>query len=253
MIQFRANFFSDVLGMSTSVTMLLPQQTASQIGLEGSVRERTPVLYLLHGYSDDDTIWTRRTSIERYASERGLAVVMPFVDTSFYCDERFGKKYWTYLSEELPALVTATFNVSDAREDTFVAGLSMGGYGAFKLALRQPGRFAAAGSLSGALDMATRHNAEDDLGLNHTTVWGAAEVRGTGDDLVHLVSTADPASLPRLWLTCGTEDILADDNRAFLAAAGRAGVPVETDWRPGGHEWGYWDATIQDFLAFALD
>ena len=91
MIQFRANFFSDVLGISTSATILLPQETSAQIGLTGNVRERTPVLYLLHGYSDDDTIWTRRTSIERYASDRGLAVVMPSVDTSFYCDERYGK------------------------------------------------------------------------------------------------------------------------------------------------------------------
>jgi len=252
MIQFRANFFSDVLGISTSATILLPLETSAQIGLTGNVRERTPVLYLLHGYSDDDTIWTRRTSIERYASDRGLAVVMPSVDTSFYCDERYGKAYWTYVSEELPALVTRTFNVSDAREDTFVAGLSMGGYGAFKLALRHPGRFAAAGSLSGALDMATRH-VQEEPGLDHTAVWGDTPVRGTGDDLVHLLSTADPASLPRMWMTCGTEDILVDDNRAFLAAAEAAGVHIESDWRPGEHEWGYWDATIQDFLAFALD
>ena len=167
------------------------------------------------------------------------------------CIRDRGKKYWTYVSEELPALVNSTFNVSGAREDTFVAGLSMGGYGAFKLALRQPGRFAAAGSLSGLLDLAARVGIEDRSG-NDRVVFGDAEVKGTDDDLLHLLETADPASLPRMWMTCGTEDFLADDNRAFLATAQRVGVQVESDWRPGSHEWGYWDATIKDFLTFAL-
>jgi S-formylglutathione hydrolase FrmB len=96
------------------------------------------VLYLLHGLSDDDTAWLRRTSIERYVSELGLAVVMPQVHRSFYSDELHGLRYWTFLSDELPQLVDSFFHVSTRREDTFVAGLSMGGYGALKWALRQP-------------------------------------------------------------------------------------------------------------------
>ena len=88
--------------------------------------------------------------LERIRSERGLAVVMPGVERSYYTDMASGPRWWTHVSEELPRLVAAMFPVSDRREETFVAGLSMGGYGAFKLALRQPGRFAAAASLSGA-------------------------------------------------------------------------------------------------------
>ena len=97
------DFFSDVLGLSTSMTVILPQSTSTQIGMSGQVSTgETPVLYLLHGLSDDHTIWTRRTSVERYVAPLGLAVVMPRVDRSFYLDEAHGNKYWTFLSQELP-------------------------------------------------------------------------------------------------------------------------------------------------------
>ncbi len=250
MIQFRANFFSETLGVSTSATILLPQSSGGQIGLQGTVREKTPVLYLLHGYSDDDTIWLRRTSIERYASDRGLAVVMPDAGTSFYCNEVHGRRYWDFVSEELPNLVASSFNVSTAREDTFVAGLSMGGFGAFKLALNQPERFAAAGSLSGCLDMVHSLRSPD-MGL-FSPIWGEQPIQGTPDDLVGLVRAADPSTLPRLWTTCGTQDGLVGQNKSFLAAAQAAGVAVTSEWREGDHEWGYWDTTIQTFLEFAM-
>ena len=151
MALLRCDFFSETLGLSTSMTVILPQQTSGQIGMTGATAAEIPVLYLLHGLSDDDTIWSRRTSIERYVAPLGLAVVMPQVHQSFYSDEVHGLPFWTFLTEELPALVSGFFHVSTRREDTFVAGLSMGGYGAMKWALRQPDRFAAAASLSGAL------------------------------------------------------------------------------------------------------
>src|SRR5215213_10189016 len=130
MAHLRCDFFSDALGLSTSMTVILPQPTQNQIGMAGKAGEGPPpVLYLLHGLSDDDTIWLRRTSIERYVAPLGLAVVMPQVHRSFYLDEAIGNRYWTFLSEELPSVVGSFFRVSQRREDTFVAGLSMGGYG----------------------------------------------------------------------------------------------------------------------------
>ena len=149
------DFFSEALEVGTSMTVLLPQATEAQVGVASAETKQDafPVLYLLHGLSDDHTAWLRYTSIERYASAAGLAVVMPAVGRSFYADEASGHRYWTYLSEELPELVESFFRVSQRREDTYVAGLSMGGYGAVKLALTHPERFAAAASLSGALDV----------------------------------------------------------------------------------------------------
>ena len=271
MIRLRTDFFAESLGMGTSMVVLMPQ-AASGIGMEGSDAPgagpsadgtadggadaggagaadgpAVPVLYLLHGLSDDCTIWERRTSIERYATEKGIAVVMPEVRRSFYTDEAVGEAYWTFVAEELPRIVARTFRVSTAREDTFVAGLSMGGFGAFKLALNHPDRFAAAASLSGALDPASL-SLELSTGHLAERVWGGREIAGTADDLLGLVGRRDPAELPALFLDCGTEDQLIDQNRRFLAAAEDAGVEVASRLRPGAHTWEFWDEGIQDVL-----
>jgi putative tributyrin esterase len=249
----RVDFFSDALSLSTSMTVLLPQQTSTQIGMTGrTTAGPPPVLYLLHGLSDDDTIWLRRTSIERYVAPRGLAVVMPQVHRSFYTDEHYGGAYWTFLSEELPHLVGSWFAVSQRREDTFVAGLSMGGYGALKWALRHPGRFAAAASLSGAVDLAglrTQRVRPEDPRL-FERVLGDRDARGGPDDLHWLLDQADPAAAPPLCVCCGTEDALIDDNRGVVDRIRSAGIEVTTDFGPGEHDWAYWDTTIQDVLAW---
>ncbi|MBD2867463.1 alpha/beta hydrolase [Paenibacillus arenilitoris] len=248
------NFFSETLGLSTSMTVILPQQTASQIGMEsrgGQKKHKT--LYLLHGFSDDDTIWTRRTSIERYVAELGLAVVMPNVHQSFYTDMAYGNKYWTFLTEELPLLARSFFPLSEAREDNFVAGLSMGGYGAFKWAIRHPERFAAAGSLSGALDMAYHIKDPSLPHMKHyfKLIYGDRELTGTPDDLLHSIARLGESDSPKpaLYQCCGTEDFLYNDNLAFRAACEQSGYSLLTyEEGPGSHEWGYWDEHIQRFL-----
>ena len=253
MALLRCDFFSDVLGLSTSMTVLLPQRTSTaQIGLAGAATaDAAPVLYLLHGLSDDDSIWLRRTSIERYAAPLGLAVVMPAVQRSFYTDEAHGLPFWTFLSEELPAVVGSFFTVSTRREDTFVAGLSMGGYGALKWALRQPERFAAAASLSGALDVTTRqaHNHPD-----FRRIAGDRELAGSDDDLFALLDRADPSTAPRLWVSCGADDQLLAESQKFVQRATGRGLDVTSDVVPGNHEWSVWDREIARVLAwFRLD
>jgi putative tributyrin esterase len=253
MAHFRCEFYSDVLNLSTSMTVILPQRTETQIGLAGAVGEGPPpLLYLLHGLSDDDTIWLRRTSIERYAAPLGLAVVMPQVARSLYADEVHGGRYWTFLSEELPSLVGSFFNVSDRREDTFVAGLSMGGYGAMKWALTQPERFAAAASLSGVLDLGGKASPRDrpeEPGLLQR-VFGDTPVAGGPNDLLWLLGQADRVALPELYVACGMQDPLYPHNVTFTEACAEKGVAVQTTLDQGEHEWGYWDVHIQDVLAW---
>jgi len=235
------------------MTVILPQSTRTQIGMVGRQSEGPPaVLYLLHGLSDDDTIWLRRTSIERHVAPLGLAVVMPQVQRSFYTDEVYGGRYWTFLSEELPRVVDSFFRVSTRREDTYAAGLSMGGYGALKWALRAPERFAAAASLSGAVNvegLRTGRVREEDPML-FTRIFGDEPVAGSPDDLFWLLKQADVASLPALWVGCGTEDPLYRDNLRFVDACASAQIPLTTSFPPGEHEWGLWDEQIQQVLAW---
>lgn len=254
MAHLRCDFFSEALGLSTTMTVLLPQQTTTQIGLGGVAGQGpAPVLYLLHGLSDDDTTWLRRTSVERYVAELGWAVVMPQVHRSFYADEAYGGRFWTFVSEELPELVGSFFRLSSARADTYVAGLSMGGYGAVKLALRRPERFAAPASLSGVLDLAPLVRAGQPRPEDPTMferVLGPERRLDPDDDLLELVGRADPETLPALYACCGTEDELLPGNHAFAAACASAGIPLRTSWTPGGHDWAYWDQEIQEVLAF---
>lgn len=251
MALLRCDFFAETLGLSTSMTVILPQETSRQIGMSGAARDEVPVLYLLHGLSDDDTIWSRRTSIERYVAPLGIAVVMPQVHQSFYADEVHGMPFWTFLTEELPELVHGFFRTSTDREDTFVAGLSMGGYGAMKWALREPHRFAAAASMSGALGLSDR-SGDGDPWIRSVVerAFGDIPIEGSGNDVRHLVRTADPATLPALYVACGTEDFLYGESVAFIEDAQAAGVALTTSIGDGDHEWDYWDRTIQDVLAW---
>ncbi len=241
------DFFSDVLGIGTSVSVVWPQHTEHQIGVSGGAdvgAGDVPVLYLLHGLSDDHTAWIRNTSLERYAVARGVAVVMPAVNRSFYADEVNGQRYWTFLTEELPRVVQSTFRVSQQREDTFVAGLSMGGYGAVKWALRAPDRFAAAASLSGALDIDRLRQSPDTQDIYERAFGGTP---GMDDDVFALLGSAG-RSAPRLYLSCGTDDSLLAENHRFAELAAARGVDLTVNWPDGGHDWALWDGEIQRVL-----
>ena len=168
---FDCHFFSETLALSVSAHILIPQVAAKKS------RALHPTLFLLHGLSDDHTIWMRRTSIERYAAARNLAVVMPAVGRSYYQDMASGPRYWTYLSEELPAIMRSFFPLSGERADNFTAGLSMGGYGALRLALAHPKKFAAAASFSGALDYVRRLGESGKSGSRiNKTEWDSVEI-----------------------------------------------------------------------------
>jgi len=250
MALIHCRFFSEVLQLNTAMCAILPDPPRDDAGRPRRAASRPPTLYLLHGLSDDHTIWQRRTSIERYVAGLDLAVVMPAANRSFYTDMACGPRYWTFVAEEVPARARAWFGLSDAREDTFAAGLSMGGYGAFKLALTHPERYAAAASLSGALDVA-RLAGERERRTEMSALFGnPAGVAGSGNDLFHLARRAAEGDgpRPRLYQWCGTEDPLHADNVRFREHAEALGLDVTYEEGPGGHEWACWDRQIQRVL-----
>ena len=243
------NFHSQTLGISASANVILPQAAVEK-------GKKLPVLYLLHGLSDDHTIWQRRTSIERYVEPLGLAVVMPAVNRSFYANMAHGPRYWDFISEELPRLARSFFPLSDKRSDTFVAGLSMGGYGAFKLALSYPNRFAAAASLSGTLDIvqliATSDKADPNRRREMENIFGPPEpVSGSGNDLFHLVDRLSKRKRrPMLYQWCGTEDFFFEHNERFYRHAKKSDVRITYSKGHGGHTWDKWDEQIEKVLAW---
>jgi putative tributyrin esterase len=172
----------------------------------------------------------------------------------------YGGRYFDYVADELPVIMRSFFHFSNRREDNFVAGLSMGGYGAFKLALTRPEQYAAAASLSGALNIATLAERQipaleagktPDRGDLLKLVFGDTQrIQGSPHDLFHLLQTAkrENTNLPKLFASCGTEDFLYPDNIAFRDFAQDLGMPLTYHEAPGTHEWGYWDRTIQRVL-----
>ena len=250
------HFFSESLGLTCAAHILLPQETTLQIGMKGGeTRAKYPTLYLLHGLSDDHTIWTRRTAIERYAAARNLAVVMPAVGRSFYQDMANGAKYWTFVSEELPALCQRYFPLSGERQDNFAAGLSMGGYGALRLGLARPEKFAAAASLSGALNLARRLKDADKPAsriskAEWTGIFGPSLQAPLDADLWLLAQkvAAGTGLKPELYLACGTEDELIEDTRTFRKHLATQKLTATYQESAGTHEWSYWDAQIRQVI-----
>ncbi|NCO38257.1 MAG: esterase family protein [Armatimonadetes bacterium CG_4_10_14_3_um_filter_66_18] len=232
-------FRSSTLQKCMAMNVLLPQVETPR---------PYPVYYLLHGLSDDHTIWHRHTRIEWYVRELPLIVVMPDGGRSFYCDAVDGPAYETYLMEDLIGFVDRFFPTIAAREGRAIGGLSMGGYGAMKLALKFPDRFCSAVSHSGVLNLA-RSLPREDLRAELRQLFGD-DPAGGKDDVFSLAENANPATLPALRIDCGVDDGLLQHNRDFHALLEQRGLPHEYAEFPGGHTWDYWDEHVQEALAF---
>ena len=211
-----------------------------------------PVLYLLHGLSDDHTIWMRRTNLERYVQGRDLIVVMPDGHRSFYVNDPRpgGLAYEDHITQDVVGFCDRVFPTIPRREARAVAGLSMGGYGAIMLALKNPGLFGTAVSHSGALGFSHGNAAN-----SGPDVKPLAESLGNRYDchrLASLLKRSRSHALPALRFDCGVDDFLLDHNRLFHSHLVKIGVPHEYVEHPGAHSWDYWDAHIQETLPFVM-
>ena len=237
-------FFSDVLGMCMSMNVILPQNADKPY----------PTLYLLHGMSDDHSTWSRQTSIERYAEYEGIAIVMPTTYLGWYTDMKYGYNYRTFIGEELPKICRSFFpNMSKKREDTYIAGLSMGGYGTLAMALTYPETYSVAAPLSAAFDPTHLHDPNHPENTYFTDIFGPIdEFTGSVNDLFHMaeVRKNDGSPLPALFIACGSEDFLVNDNRKMHAHLEKLGYDVTYEESPGTHNWEFWDDKIQHVLAY---
>lgn len=270
-------YFSPVMGMQMNIGVILPE-VMQGIGVEGADKDNNapiPTLYLLHGTSDDQTIWHRRTSIERYVSDKRLAVVMMTTHLGAYTNQKYGFRYFDYVAKEVPEICARYFNLSRKREEKFIAGLSMGGYGALKIGLSLPEEFSVVGGLSAGVDrlghlpeaMRTMKSIEEFRAMkekidprayanwmNFFLNFGSpAEFAKDEENNLFLVAEKAKASgktLPKLIIRCGTEDTLAfEANRRFKKHLDKLGIESDYAEFPGIHSWEFWDTHIQYVLS----
>ena len=238
---------STSLGMATSATIFTPQA----MGDPGS--RKPGLLILLHGLAGNHATWEVRADLQSLAGKHHLVFALPDGARSFWLDQAVGLRWGTWVGEEFPALVRATLGISKARCDTFIGGLSMGGYGAMRAALDHPETFAGALSLSGTLDVAEaafreRHPDLYEVGFGHPS-----HPRPEDDLVARLNGFAGKPPRPvkdlRLFATCGREDRLLKQSRRFHAAARSAGLNLTYQEGPGAHNFRFWN----EWLPRALD
>lgn len=243
---FNGSVRSGALEMWTGLSVCLP------FDLSDAEREKTPIVYLLHGQSDDHTAWFRNTSADRYAADRKMALVMPEVQRSYYADMAYGLAYRTYITAELPKIVERLFGLSPARERTFVAGLSMGGHGALKCALGCPGQYAACAAFSAVTD--TTRRAEWMPAGEVAGVWGDG-VKPQEDifQLAESCAALPTGQRPHIYMSCGREDGLLDHNEKFHRHLEGLGIEHTYETWTGSHTWEFWDQSLPKALDFFLD
>ncbi|MCU1268281.1 MAG: esterase [Acidobacteria bacterium] len=250
------NFASKLIGKTLPYKVVLPADYQRSPG------SRYPVLYLLHGLSGHYTDWTTRTNIADYASQYRLIIITPEGNDSWYIDSAgvAADKYESYIIDELIPDVDARYRTIQARYGRAIAGLSMGGYGAFKFGLKYPGQFVFAGSMSGAFGVTRATEKDRDAG------WGAfvkvfgpldSPTRKANDlfELTRALTPARSAALPYFYSDCGTEDSphIFDPNRELSDLFAQKKIPHEFRELPGDHSWVYWDRQVQEVLRIAAE
>ena len=231
-------YHSVSLGKACSMQIILPE----------NAKEPYPVMYLLHGLSDDHTIWHRRTRIEWYVREMPLAVVMPDGGRSFYCDAVDGPAHESHIIKDVIGFVDRHFNTRAERSGRVIGGLSMGGYGALKMGLKFPHKFCSIVSHSGGV-AAGHKPLRDELAAEMRSIYGENPTGGK-DDLWAIAERVDRDKLPAIRIDCGVDDFLLEDNRAFHQHLKEVNIPHEYEEFPGEHNWDFWDTHIQEALRF---
>ena len=251
------NFISKCLMRTVTFNAIIP---VDKFGPQAENAEQKPLktLYLLHGIFGNYTDWVNGTRIQAWAEANDLAVIMPSGENRFYLDdEKSGELYGEFIGKELVEFTRKLFPLSDKREDTFIAGLSMGGYGAIRNGLKYAENFGCVIGLSAALVHDTWKDADNSAPIftfrrNYSeAIFGEYDkVKGSDKDpkalLLKLKEEGRP--VPKMYLCCGTEDGLVTANRDFRDFLNENGVDLTYVEGPGKHDWVFWDTYIKKVL-----
>lgn len=255
MAYLQSSIRSLALGMDTNLNIILP---ADRYDAQGKPTGYDKVLYMLHGLKQNADAWPRHSCIERYANHYGYAVIIPEVQRSWYCDLPGGTNYFTYITEELPELVHRMFKLPEGRENTYIGGLSMGGYGALKCALRRPDLYC--GAMCYSSGFFSLENAQHLMDVYYSegemkSILGQDLTLRDEDSLDYLIRHfPKDAQKPRLYVSCGTEDFLIKANVRCRDLLKENGFDVTWEAWEGIHDWKFWDVAAQRSMElFAKD
>ena len=252
MAYLRIEYFSNALHRTANFEMMIPEEPPAGIPWEKNEAQSRPMktLFLLHGYTGKAGNWVPPGVAEKY----NFAIVMPTAENSFYLDgEATGRKYQTLVGEELVDYVRKTFRLAQGPDDTCIAGLSMGGFGALHTGLAYPDRFGKIAALSSALIVHELKDIKPGGGNNvanyeyYRECFGdlstAAERDVNPEVLAHRLKTAG-AKIPEIYMACGTEDFLIENNRAMHRFLENEGIPHEYHEGKGIHDMNFWSEYI---------
>ena len=249
MALLHVTFTSAALKRSVPMNVILPVD-----GLKPAYDKPFKTLYLLHGLLGSCGDWINGTRIKRLAEAKNLAVVMPSGDNSYYVPQpgRFND-YGAFIGEELPALTRRMFPLSDKREDTFIAGLSMGGFGAVRNGLKYPDTFGYIAGLSSSLQFwdGPPRTSISNL-FDPVSCFGDMKEAEKSDKnprtLVESLGKQADVQKPKIYLCCGTEDTLLPSNRIYRDLFQQYGYDLTYEEFPGDHTWEFWDMGIERVL-----
>lgn len=245
----QVNFVSQKLLRAVSFTAIIPMEAT----------EPLKTLYLLHGAIGDQYDYLTGTRIKRWALEKNLAVIMPSGENQFYVDKPEQKEYYgAFVAEELVAFTRKMFPLSNKKEDTFIAGLSMGGYGAIVNGLKYHETFSHIGAFSPAMMLQTLWSDEltmegdgiFNLGFCENVFGGIDTIKGSDKDYYYLIDQLleNQQTIPKIYLPIGVDDFLLGDVREFQQFIEKKGVEMTYIEDNGAHDWDFWDAYLNRFL-----
>lgn len=249
------NLLSQCLMRTVPVNVILPADKMVFPGMPAREDKPYKTLYLLHGVFGNHMDWGTGTRIQRYAEENDLVVVMPAGENAFYVDREDAHDFYgEFVGRELVELTRKMFPLSHKREDTFIGGLSMGGYGALRNGLKYADTFGYIVSLSGALlvegfpertndapfFIERRDYAESCFGDLDAMQESDMNPKWTVKKL-----KADGKEIPTVFMACGDQDSLLETNKEMAAFLKEQGVDVTFEVGPGSHEWDFWDTYIK--------
>jgi len=252
----RGYFNSEVLHSSENIDFIVPDKG------DGPYR----VVYLLHGLHGNQGTWIDYTTLPYYGKEYNALFVMPEAGRSFYCDQKYGRKYFSFVSDELPQITRKIFNISTRREDAAVMGCSMGGYGALKLALSKPDQFGFCGAIATAcvelkpmLDslrtdpdsFRKKGTQEAEILMDLYTIYGDDLEYLPENDVSALVKNFPAGKpMPTIYAACGTEDDLQKENRKLRDIMKDTAFNFTYEEWAGGHEWNFFNDALKKTLEF---